>query len=1078
MSEHSADSGPQVPFLCLPQLLEHQSKRIPEARAILAPGRAPLTYGRLYQHIDETGRTLRAMGIGRHDRIAVVLPNGPEMAVAILAVAASAACAPMNQAYGFEELCRYFADLRPRALITQGGIDSPARRAARARGIRVIGLLTECGAEAGLFALTGEHGSASSDAPVSAADVALLLVTSGTTSQPKIVPLTHASICTSAYNSVAALALRETDCGLNMLPLFHGHGLNNNLLASLAAGASIVCSPGCDVNSFFAWLTAFQPTWYSAVPTMHQAILAQARRNRERAPDCRLRFIRSASAPLPIRILAELEETFATAVIESYGMTETASSFIACNPLPPRRRKPGSVGLPVGLDVAIMDEGGALLPGGQTGQVVVRGASVMAGYDGDQTATKAAFAGDWFKTGDLGVFDDDGYLFLAGRIREIINRGGEKIAPQEVDDVLLEHPAVAEVVTFAVLHATLGEDVASAVVLRSDGVATPKDIRQFAIGRVAEFKVPRQVLIVREIPKGPTGKKQRIGLAAKLGLATGAALPRTVVAPRTPLEQVLAKHWAEILQVAQIGIHDDFFASGGDSLLATHVLRHVYEVTQVELEVSRFFEAPTVAEMAHHLEGLVQLGQAPRASPAIARVPRKNGVVPTSSAQERLWRLQHALPDIPFFNVLHALRLTSPCDVAVLERSINEIVRRHEILRTTLAVIGDRHVQVIAPQLIVPLAFDDLRVPPRSNEESIGLQLIQEEMLHSFDLAKGPLIRTRLLRLTEQEHLLLVSMHQVICDGWSLGVFVEELVTLYDTFSAQGESPLAPLSYQYADFAHWQRHWKSHSEIVAQLAYWREQLREPLPVIQLAKPGRRRTSDDLQTARRRWTLPASLADAAKRFSNLERGTLFMALVAALKTLLHRYLGEDDLRVATNVANRNRPGTEALIGPLVNTVILRTHLGGDPTSQEVLRRVRATILAAFDHQDLPFEELAETLERERAIRPESLAKVMILLQNATLRPPARFAGALACEEANPNMILPLVTTTTFDVILALVESSQGLVGTCIYKPHLFSAKEIDRLLQSFENVIEQMVAQPEQAISAIRVLEMGNDRAGK
>ncbi len=1072
------DSIGNVPFLCLPHLLEYQSKHIPYAPAILAPGRAPLTYGRLYQHIDEMGRTLRSMGIGRHDRIAVVLPNGPEMAVAILAVAASAACAPMNQAYGAEELYRYFADLRPRALITQAGIDSPARRAALACGIRAIGLSTEYDTEAGLFTLTGEHESASSEAPASAHDVALLLLTSGTTSRPKIVPLTHASICTSAYNSVSALALRETDCGINMLPLFHGHGLNNNVLASLAAGASIVCTPGCEVNNFFAWLTEFQPTWYSAVPTMHQAILAEARRNHVRAAECRLRFIRSASAPLLPRIFAELEQIFKTPVIESYGMTETASSFIACNPLPPRQRKPGSVGLPAGLDVALMDEGGALLPGGLIGQVVVRGPSVMAAYEGDQTATAAAFAGDWFKTGDLGFFDDDGYLFLAGRIREIINRGGEKIAPQEVDDVLLQHPAVAEAVTFAVPHATLGEDVASAVVLRSDGLATPKDIRRFAIGRIADFKVPRQVLIVAEIPKGPTGKKQRIGLAVKLGLATSAAALTTFVAPRTLLEKRLAEHWAQILQVEQIGIHDDFFASGGDSLLATDVLSHVYEVTQVELEISRFFEAPTVAEVADHLESLIRGGQAARPSLAITRAPRKNGVMPASSAQERLWRLQHALADLPFFNVLYVLRLTSPCDVAALERSINEIVRRHEILRTTLAVIGGRYVQVIAPQLSVPLAFDDLRVPPRANEEAIGHQLIQEEMLHSFDLANGPLIRTRLLRLAEREYLLLISMHQAVGDGWSLGVLVEELVTLYDRFSAQAESPLAPLPYQYADFAHWQRHWKSRPEIVAQLAYWRDQLREPLPVIQLAKPGRRWTSDDLQTERRRWTLPASLTEAAQRFSQRERGTLFMVLVAALKTLLHRYLGEDDLRVATNVANRNRPGTAALIGPLVNTLILRTNLGGDPNSQEVLRRVRATTLAAFDHQDLPFEELAETLERERAIRPASLAQIMILLQNATLRAPARFKSTLACEEANPNAILPLMTTTTFDVILAFVESSLGLVGTCIYKPHLFSAKEIDRLLQGFEDVIEQMMTQPERPISAIRILEMRNDRAGK
>src|SRR5262245_25369745 len=269
-----------------------------------------------------------------------------------------------------------------------------------------------------------------------------------------------------------------------MMPLFHGHGLNNNLLASLAAGASLVCTPGCDVNSFFAWLRAFQPTWYSAVPTMHQAILGQAWRSHRWAADSRLRFIRSASAPLAPRILAELEQAFETCVIESYGMTETASSFIACNPLPPRRRKPGSVGLPVGLDVAIMGEGGTFLSARQQGEIVVRGPSIMAGYDEDPVATAAGFAGDWFKTGDLGLFDEEGYLFLVGRVREMINRGGEKIAPREIDEVLLQHPAVAEAATFAVPHTKLGEDVASAVVLRPEAVAEAKDIRQFAIGRI------------------------------------------------------------------------------------------------------------------------------------------------------------------------------------------------------------------------------------------------------------------------------------------------------------------------------------------------------------------------------------------------------------------------------------------------------------------------------------------------------------------------------------------------------------------------------------------------------------------
>jgi acyl-CoA synthetase (AMP-forming)/AMP-acid ligase II len=1064
--ERSANPGPSVPFSCLHHLLEYQAKRIPDAPAIFAPGRAPLTYGRLSQHVEKMRGMLRAMGIGRHDRIAVVLPNGPEMAAALLTVAACAACAPINPAYEAEELDRYFAHLRPSALITEADNSASARRVALARGIRVIELAAAFEAEAGLFGLEGDQGQAPSHEPVNSDDVALLLPTSGTTSRPKIVPLTHANILASAYSSVTAMALRETDRCLNVVPLFHGHGLIASVVTSLAAGASVVCTPGCDVNSFFGWLTALRPTWYSAVPTMHQAILAQARQDRERVAHCRLRFVRSASAPLPPRIFDELERTFETSVIEYYGMTETASSPIACNPLPSRQRKAGSAGLPVILDVAIMDEGDALLPAGQTGQVVVRGASVMAGYESNAMANEAAFAGDWFKTGDHGYFDDEGYLFLAGRKQNIINRGGEKVAAREVDDVLLDHPAVAEAATFAVPHPTLGEDVASAVVLRPHEAATPKDIRQFALGRLADFKVPRQVLILTEIPKSPTGKIQRVGLAAKLGLLNRVAVQRNFVAPRTHLEKVLAGRWAEILRVEQVGIHDDFFTLGGDSLLAAHVLVHVYEIMHREIEISCFFEAPTVAGVAQYLETLSQPGQARQPASAIVRAPRAAGL-PASIAQEQLCKLQQALPGMPFFNILYALRLTSSLDVTVLERSINEIVRRHEILRTTFAVVDGRYVQVIAPQLTVPVAFDDLRALAESKEETDGHQLVQEEVLHSFDLAQGPLFRVRLLRLAEREHLLLISMHQTVGDGWSVGVLIDELAALYDAFSAGEASPLAPLSIQYADFANWQRQGQSRPDIVSQLAYWREQLRDPLPFIKLTPPGPTSMVEGLRTARREWALPLSLSEAARCFSHREGGTLFMALVAALNTLLHRYLGVEDSRVATLVANRNRPGTERLIGPLVNMVLLRTNLGGDPSPREVMRRVRSTTLAAFAHQDLPFEELVETLERERALKPAALSPVMIMLQNATLRPIASVGSTLAFEEINPSMLIPLATITTFDVILMLHESTRGLAGTCVYKPHLFDAMTIDRLLRDFQEVLDQMVKQPDRPISAIR-----------
>jgi hypothetical protein len=551
-----------------------------------------------------------------------------------------------------------------------------------------------------------------------------------------------------------------------------------------------------------------------------------------------------------------------------------------------------------------------------------------------------------------------------------------------------------------------------------------------------------------------------------LELATRAGRPQIFVAPRTPLEKLLAEHWAEILRVERVGIHDDFFRLGGDSLLVTHVAAHIYDKMHLEIDVSRFFDAPTVAETAHHLETLIQTGQTGRPS-AIARIPRAPAAR-ASIAQERLYKLQRILKGMPFFNVFYALRLTSAFDAAILERSINEIVQRHEILRTTFAEADGQCVQVIAPQVRVDLTVVDLHALRRSKKQSVGHLLIQEEALYSFDLAKGPLFRFRLVRLDRREHLLLITMHGTIVDGWSLGVLVDEIFTVYDAFYARAPSPLPPLSIQYADFAHWQRRWQVHPDMTAQLAYWREQFRDPLPVMRFGIGPPTQTLDSFRTARREVTLPTSHSEAAKLFSLREGGTLYMALVAALKTLLQRYLGQDDLRVATLVANRNRPGTDGLIGPLANTVVLRTNLGGNPSLREVLRRVRRTTLAAFAHQDLPFEELVDALERDRPHRPVALAQVMIALHNATLRPKMNSRHALTFEEANQNVMGPLVSPTTFDVCLMLRESTNGVSGSCVYKTHLFDAISIDRLLRDFEEVLQRMVTQPEQPISEIRV----------
>lgn len=493
------------------------------ARAIGAPGRPSLTYDELARLVTEVRRGLRAAGIARQDRVAIVLPNGPEMATAFVAISSASTAAPLNPAYSTSEFEFFLRDLDARALVTVAGFAERAREVAARLAIPVIELRIDEGAPAGRFAFPGDAPRVvPDDVALGPDEVALVLHTSGTTARPKLVPLTTQNLAASARHIGETLALTPDDVCLNVMPLFHIHGLVAAVLASLAAGASVVCTRGFDALSFFGWLGAERPTWYTAVPTMHQAILTRAAKNREVLDAVRLRFVRSSSSSLPAPVMRELAATFRCPVIESYGMTEAAHQT-ASNPLPPREQKPGSVGLAAGPEMAVMAEDGRLLAPGEEGEVVLRGPNVTRGYAGEDDAARIAnehaFRHGWFHTGDRGSFDRDGYLRLSGRLKELINRGGEKVSPLEVDAVLLEHPSVAQAVAFALPHPMLGEDVAAAVVLREGMEATDKELRAFVGERLASFKVPKKIVFVDAIPKGATGKVQRIGLARLLGLA-------------------------------------------------------------------------------------------------------------------------------------------------------------------------------------------------------------------------------------------------------------------------------------------------------------------------------------------------------------------------------------------------------------------------------------------------------------------------------------------------------------------------------------------------------------------------------
>jgi acyl-CoA synthetase (AMP-forming)/AMP-acid ligase II len=490
------------------------------AAAIGAPSRKSLSHGELRALIARTVARLNELGAGRNDRVAIVLPNGPEMAACFLAVATGTASAPLNPAYRQDEFEFYLGDLNAKLLIAMQGVDTPARAAAAKLGVPIVELVPDTAAGAGSFSLLGAGaGSAATNGGFAHPDdVAMVLHTSGTTSRPKIVPLSQKNLCASAGNIRRTLAFTTQDRGLNIMPLFHIHGLIAGVLAPISAGSEVFCSPGFDALKFFGWMDECHPTWYTAVPTMHQAILTRAPRNKEIIGKNPLRFLRSSSSSIPPQVITELEAVFKAPLIEAYGMTE-ATHQMASNPLPPATRKPGSVGLAAGPEVQIMDEAGNILAPNTVGEIVIRGANVTVGYENNPKANAEGFTNGWFRTGDQGVKDAEGYVSLTGRLKEIINRGGEKISPREIDEVIMDHPAVSQVVCFAVPHPKLGEEVGAAVVLKEGATATEKDIQAFVATRVADFKVPKKVLILPEIPKGATGKLQRIGLAQKLGLA-------------------------------------------------------------------------------------------------------------------------------------------------------------------------------------------------------------------------------------------------------------------------------------------------------------------------------------------------------------------------------------------------------------------------------------------------------------------------------------------------------------------------------------------------------------------------------
>lgn len=1045
------------------QLFEAQARRWPDQPAVVFNGQS-LTYAQLNAKANQLAHYLQSLGVTPESFVGLCVERSLEMTIGLLGILkAGGAYAPLDPAYPKERLAFMLADAQPRALVTQK---------------RLADRLPEHGAKAVCLDEDREIiARQSAENPIRKAgadNLAYVIYTSGTTGKPKGVLITHRAMLNHNVAAARLFGLQSSDRVLQ----FHSISFDaavEEIFPTWLSGATLVLRddailvPGADLLR----LIEKESVSVLDLPTAYwREWVSELARTKERLPNAlRLVIVGGDKATAERYEVWRKFSGDGIRWINTYGPTE--ATVIATSHEPVSTKQGIGFELPIGHPIAntqvyLLDHNLDPVPLGASGELCIGGDGLARGYLNRAEITAEKFMpnpfGDepgarLYKTGDLARYLPDGNIEFLGRIDQQVKVRGLRVELGEIEAALIEHPAVREAAVVASDDEESGNKRLVAYVTFSDGKApASSELRRFLREKLPEYMTPSAFVTLESLPLSRSGKVDRQALLSAPELTRPE--PEAVFeAPRSPIEEALSGIWANVLGADQIGVRDNFFDLGGHSLLVTQLISRVREAFQVEMAPRELFEAPTVAGLAERIEALMKAGQGPPAPP-IQPVTRRDAM-PLSFAQQRLWFIDQMEPGNPAYNMPGAVRLTGALNVAALEASINEIIRRHESLRTTFTAVDGKPVQVIAPALSLSAPVVELSGDSEAEREEQVRKMAAEDALRPFDLAQGPLFRVRLLRLAAEEHVALFSMHHIISDEWSLGVLAHELAALYEAFSQGQPSPLADLPIQYADFAHWQRHWLQGEALETQLGYWRERLGGELPALRLPFDHPRPASPAYRGAVHSFVLSPEVSAALKTLARREGSTLFMTLLAALQTLLHRHTGQDDIVVGTDVANRNRLETEGLIGFFINHLVLRTNLGGNPTFRQLLRRVREVTLGAYAHQDLPFDKLVGALRGERNLNHSPLFQILFVFGNPAM--PTLELPGLTLSPLRSDLIL-----SKYDLTLFMSERGQEISGLWRYSAELFEAATISRMSDHLVTLLGGVAANPDARLKSLEM----------